>query len=162
VKFDNLVNSILEQARALSPFDIDVLAALLVKEAGGERDYIAGMAAVMNTIAARAKKNPANYISVALKPKQFSAFNSIKTQQDLINVVNQTKKHPNFNAARDMVVSAAAGTLPNLIGPATHYHVTKGSSTVKPSWTSPQYGGKNPSATPTTTVGSHTFFSGVR
>lgn len=162
MKFDNLVNSIIEQTRSLSPFDIDVLAALLVKEAGGERDYIAGMAAVMNTIAARAKKNPANYISVALKPKQFSAFNSIKNQQDLVNVVNQTKKHPNFDAAKDMVISAAAGTLPNLIGPATHYHVTKGPSTVKPSWTSPQYGGKNPLATPTTTVGSHTFFSGVR
>lgn len=162
MKFDTLVNSILEQTKQLSPFDIDVLAALLVKEAGGERDYIAGMAAVMNTIAARAKKNPANYIGVALKPKQFSAFNNVRNQQDLVNIVTQTKKHPNFNAARDMVLSATAGTLPNLIGPATHYHVTQGPSTVKPSWTSPQYGGKNPSATPTTTVGSHTFFSGVR
>ncbi|NDA63753.1 MAG: hypothetical protein EBX50_17240 [Chitinophagia bacterium] len=162
MKFDNLVNLILEQTKSLSPFDIDVLAALLVKEAGGERDYIAGMAGVMNTINARAKKNPSNYISVALKPKQFSAFNSIKSQQDLINIVNQTKKHPNFNAAKDMVISAASGTLPNLIGPATHYHVTSGPSTVRPSWTSPQYGGKNTQASPTTTIGSHTFFSGVR
>lgn len=162
MNFDKLVNQLLEQTKQLSQFDIDVLAALLVKEAGGERDYIAGMAGVMNTINARAKKNPANYISVALKPKQFSAFNSIKTQQDLINVINQTKKHPRFNAARDMVISAASGTLPNLIGPATHYHVTSGPSTVKPSWTSPQYGGRNPQAAPTTTIGNHTFFSGVR
>jgi len=162
VTFNRLVYSILEQVKPLSPFDIDVLAALLVKEAGGEKDYVAGMAGVMNTIAARANNNPSNFIKVALQPKQFSAFNNIKSQQDLVNVVTQTKTHPRFNAAKEMVVSASRGTLPNLIGQAKHYHVTKGPSTVTPSWTSPQYGGKNPLAKPTTTIGSHTFFSGVR
>lgn len=160
--FNRLVYSILEQVTPLSPFDIDVLAALLVKEAGGEKDYIAGMAGVMNTIVARANKNPSHFISVALKPKQFSAFNNIKTQQDLVNTVAQTKKHPRFNAAKDMVISASKGTLPNLIGSAKHYHVTKGPSKVTPTWTNPQYGGKNTSAVPTTTIGNHTFFSGVR
>lgn len=162
MKFDSLVQSILEQVKPLSPFDIDVLAALLVKEAGGERDYITGMAGVMNVIATRAKNNPAGFIGVALKPKQFSAFNAIKTQQDLINIVNQTKKHPRFNAARQMVVSASQGKLPNIVGGASHYHVTSGQSTVKPRWTSPQYGGKNPQATPTTTLGHHTFFTGIK
>jgi len=162
VTFNKLVYTILEQVRPLSPFDIDVLAALLVKEAGGEKDYIAGMAGVMNTIASRANNNPSNYIKVALKPKQFSAFNNIKSQQDLVNTVAQTKTHPRFNAAKQMVVSASRGTLPNLIGSAKHYHVTKGPSKVTPSWSSPQYGGSNPLAKPTTTIGNHTFFSGVR
>lgn len=162
MKFDSLVQTILEQTRPLSPFDIDVLAALLVKEAGGEKDYITGMAGVMNVIATRAKNNPANFIGVALKPKQFSAFNIVKNQQDLVNIVSQTKKHPRFNAAKQMVISASQGKLPNIVSGASHYHVTSGPSTVKPKWTSPQYGGKNTQAVPTTTLGHHTFFTGIK
>jgi hypothetical protein len=162
MKFDDLVVSIIEQTKPLSDFDLDVLATLLVKEAGGEKDYIAGMAGVMNTIATRAKNNPSFFISVALKPKQYSAFNGIKTQQDLANIVAQTRKHPRFNAAKQMAVSASAGKLPSVAGSATHYHVTSGQSKVAPKWSNPQYGGKNSAATPTTTLGGHTFFTGVK
>jgi SLT domain-containing protein len=162
VTFNDLVNVLLEQSKPLSNFDIDTLAALLVKEAGGEPDYISGMAGVMNAITSRAGNNPDQFISVALKPKQFSAFNNVKNQQDLINVITQAKKHPRFNAAREMVASASKGTLPNIVGGASHYHVTSGTGAVKPKWSAPQYGGKNSAATPTTTLGHHTFFTGVK
>ena len=160
--FNKLVDTLLEQSKPLSNFDVDTLAALLVKEAGGEADYITGMAGVMNAIASRAGSNPSRFISVALKPKQFSAFNTVKNQQDLVNIINQAKKHPRFNAAREMVLSASKGILPNIVGGASHYHVTSGPSTVAPKWTAPQYGGKNVAATPTTTLGHHTFFTGVK
>ena len=159
---NKLVDTLLEQSKPLSNFDVDTLAALLVKEAGGEADYITGMAGVMNAIASRAGSNPSRFISVALKPKQFSAFNAVKTQQDLVNIINQAKKHPRFNAAREMVLSASRGTLPNIVGGASHYHVTSGPGAVTPKWTAPQYGGKNPAATPTTTLGHHTFFTGIK
>jgi len=162
MRYNRLVSIILEAVSQPPAFDVDVLATLLVKEAGGEKDYIAGMAGVMNTIVARANKNSKFFIPVALKPRQFSALNNIKTQQQLTALVNQTKSHPNFNAAKNIVFSAYKGTLPNLIGTAKHYHVTKGSSKATPSWSTPQYGGKNIAALPTATIGNHTFFSGVR
>ena len=64
MRFNDIVNSILEQNVSrplLSQRDQDILATLLVREAGGEKDYIAGMAGVMNVIVNRAKKNPANF-----------------------------------------------------------------------------------------------------
>ena len=63
MKFNNLVKKILEQADIppahiqqydLSERDKNILATLLVKEAGGEKDYVAGMAGVMNVIYNRA------------------------------------------------------------------------------------------------------------
>ena len=70
MKFNRLVEKILEQVDVpayVQQFDLsdrekDILATLLVKEAGGEKDYITGMAAVMNVIVNRAKNNPREFL----------------------------------------------------------------------------------------------------
>jgi len=165
VRFDSVVKKLLEQAELpppayvqqfdLSDRDKDILATLLVKEAGGEKDYIAGMAAVMNVIFNRAKGNPQNFVREATRKFQFSAFNDIKTPQQMIDLINSTKQHRAYQAARDMVNRAVQGKLTDITGKSTHYYAASGpNKIVPPKWADP--------TKKTNKIGHHQFYTGIR
>ena len=165
MRFNDLVKSLLEQADLPPPayvqqFDLsdrekDILATLLIKEAGGEKDYIAGMAAVMNVISNRAKNDPRNFVREALKRYQFSAFNAIKTPQQMSQLISDTKKHKAYNAAMSLVQSAIKGKLTDITNKSTHYYAASGpNKIVAPKWADP--------AKRTNKIGHHQYYTGIR
>jgi len=141
----------------------DIVAAALIGEAGGEG--YEGMQAVMNVIMNRVKGgNPfRGAVDVVLKPKQFSFFDDYNAGSvKMGDVVTKAMQHPRWAMAKELALVGMQGKLEDLTGGATHYHVTKGPSKVKPYWSSPQFGGKNKEALATNTIGSHTFFKNIR
>jgi len=141
----------------------DIVAAALIGEAGGEG--YKGMQAVMNVIMNRVKGGDPfrGAVDVVLKPKQFSFFDnyndgSVKMQ----DIITKAMAHPRWAEAKELAIVGMQGKLEDLTGGATHYHVTKGPSKVKPYWSSPKFGGKNKEALATNTIGSHTFFRNIR
>ena len=167
MRFNGLIEKILEavdtppsppayvQQLDLSDRDKNILATLLVKEAGGERDYIAGMAAVMNVIANRAKNNPREFVKQALRKYQFSAFNDIKTPQQMDQAIAHTRSHKAYNAAMSMVESATKGKLTDITGKATHYYAASGPSKIMPpKWADP--------SKRTNKIGHHQYFKGIK
>lgn len=155
--FNNLVRVLLEQAGIpiLSDRDKNILATLLVKEAGGEKDYITGMAGVMNVIANRAKNNPSNFVREATKKLQFSAFNSIKTPQQMDQLIAATKSHRAYGAAMEMVQKAVTGRLTDITKKSTHYYAASGPNKIlAPKWADP--------AKKTNKIGHHQFYSGIK
>ena len=167
MRFNDLVKKILEavdlppapppyvQQLDLPDRDKNILATLLVREAGGEKDYIAGMAAVMNVIANRAKNDPREFVRQAVRKYQFSAFNAIKTPQQLDQLIASTKSHKAYNAAMSMVESAIKGKLTDITGKATHYYAASGpNKIVPPKWADP--------AKRTNKVGHHQYFKGIK
>lgn len=165
MKFDSLVESLLEQADLPPPayiqqFDLpdrdkDILATLLVKEAGGEKDYIAGMAGVMNVIFNRAKGNPRNFVREATRKLQFSAFNAVKTPRQMDQLVNSTKSHRAFQAAKQIVNSAIKGKLQDITQKSTHYYAASGPNKIQPpKWADP--------TKKTNKIGHHQFYTGIR
>ena len=167
MRFNDLVKKILEavdlppassayvQQLDLSDRDKNILATLLVKEAGGEKDYIAGMAAVMNVIANRAKNDPREFVRQALRRYQFSAFNDVKTPQQMDQAITNARSHKAYNAAMSMVESAIKGKLTDITGKATHYYAASGpNKIVPPKWADP--------ARRTNKIGHHQYFKGIR
>lgn len=157
MNFDALVKFILEQASisVLSERDKDILATLLVREAGGEKDYIVGMAGVMNVIQTRAKGNPKDFVNQATKKFQFSAFNEIKTPQQMNQLIVATKSHRAFKAAREMVERAITGKLTDVTSKSTHYYAATGPNKISPpKWADP--------ARRTNKIGHHQFYSGIK
>lgn len=172
MKFSTLVNlfqesidlpppNVIVKAESLSSLQQNILATLLVKEAGGEHST-KSMVAIMNTIQNRAHRDPNNFTSVALSPNQYSCFNNITNNPiKLIELINNTKEHSSYKEALRIVQLASKGKLKDITNGATHYHVFKGASAVAPYWTSPKYGGKNSKAIPTCVFGSHVFLKNV-
>lgn len=163
MKFNRLVEKILEQVDVpayVQQFDLsdrekDILATLLVKEAGGEKDYITGMAAVMNVIVNRAKNNPREFLRQALKKYQFSAFNEIKTPQQMDETIKQSKNHKAFLPAKEMVQKAISGKLTDITNQSTHYYASSGPNKIKPPrWADP--------TKETNKIGHHQFYQGIR
>lgn len=165
MRFNSLVNKLLEQADLpppayvqqydLSDRDKSILATLLVKEAGGEKDYIAGMAGVMNVIFNRAKGNPKNFVREATRKFQFSAFNTVKTPQQLDQLIASTKSHRAFTAAREIVQKAIAGKLQDITQKSTHYYAASGPNKIQsPKWADP--------TKKTNKIGHHQFYSGIK
>jgi len=144
--------------------NLDVIAATLIGEAGGEGEK--GMHAVMNVIVNRAKgRGDLTRTAVAnvLKPKQFSFFNAFNAgKEDMRSIIERSSKHSNWAKAREIALIGLSGKLPDITHGATHYHVSKGSSKVTPSWTSPKLGGKNTEAVITNTIGHHTFLKNIK
>lgn len=156
MRFNRLVAVLIEQnvAPGISEKDKDIVAALLIGEAGGEKDYVAGMGAVMNVIVNRANNNPTKFVAVATQPKQFSAFNNIKTTTDMDRVIARAKLHPNFKTARSIVDSAVRKSLPSVVGPSTHYYANLGTQKIAaPKWSK--------KGTPVSQVGSHKFLTNI-
>jgi N-acetylmuramoyl-L-alanine amidase len=106
----------------------DIVAAVLIGEAGGERDP--GMQAVMNVIMNRAKK-PERFVSTVLRRRHFAMFNSATGNASGVNydivrsIVSDYKKHPCWNKAQILVSQATHGELPDVTEGATHYYSCK-------------------------------------
>lgn len=144
--------------------NIDVIAAALIGEAGGEGEK--GMHAVMNVIVNRARGSNdlvRNAVSNVLKPKQFSFFNNYNAgREEMSQIIQRASKHSNWAKAREVALLGLSGKLKDITDGATHYHVSSGPGKVSPKWSNPTVGGKNIEAVVTNTIGHHTFLKNVR
>jgi spore germination cell wall hydrolase CwlJ-like protein len=130
--------------------DIEVIAATLIGEAGGEGDK--GMQAIKNVLDNRASKKGTTSAGEALRPKQFSMWNrasanvSVRSDFDseLINsIIKGYKSHEKWSKAVDL----ASGILSDITKDATLYYAH---NKIKPPyWT------KNWKQT--AIIGNHTF-----
>lgn len=86
--------------------DIEIVAATIIGEAGGEPKN--GMIAIKNVLDNRAKKKGTSAAGEAIRPKQFSMWNSatkgVSTKSDfktasLQSVIDSYKTHKNWNTA---------------------------------------------------------------
>jgi spore germination cell wall hydrolase CwlJ-like protein len=174
-RYNVLISKLLEDAGNIPPpppaiiqqapiRNVDVVAAALIGEAGGEGNT--GMHAVMNVITNRAKSSPdfvRGVIEAVLKPKQFSYFNKYNSGgESMISIINKAKQHPSWNKALEIALAGLSKKLPDITSGATHYHVSSGPGKVIPKWSSPQVGGTNPQAVITNTIGHHTFLKNIR
>ena len=127
--------------------DIDVLASLLILEAGGEVNTHKAMVAVMNVIENRANRDPSKFADEALKKWQFSAFNSHTVKgKPLQPLLDHARNHEDYPVAVRIVERAMKGELPDVTIGADHYHNNK----VNPSW--------NKKMTHTVTIDNHIFY----
>jgi len=179
VRFNKQVTQILEAIADLPPVpapapaiiqqahiirNIDVVAAALIGEAGGEGER--GMHAVMNVIINRCKGQPdlvRSAVQTVVRPKQFSFFNNYNNGQETMeDIINKAKKHTSWNKAIEIASLGLEKKLDDITNGATHYHVYTGKSKVTPKWSSPEVGGRNREAVITNTVGHHVFLKNVR
>ncbi len=127
-----------------------ILARTLYGEARGEG--AAGMAAVAAVILNRVKAESwfgSSVIEVALKPKQFSAWNDGDPNRAVIEALVPGTGNATFDQAYEIAGQAIAGTLADPTGGATHYH----NASVNPAWADP--------AKVAAVIGNHVFYSGV-
>lgn len=101
--------------------DLDVVAATLIAEAGGEKDPRA-MKAVYEVIVKRAKDRKLSEVKVCLQPKQFSCWNDVNVEK----TVKRLSAHRRFAEAKRIVQSPVT----SYTFGADHYHTTA----VKPKW----------------------------
>jgi len=105
----------------------EVVAAVLVCEAGGEGDL--GLRAVSEVIRNRAQKGHTSPLKVVTKKFQFSCLNG----QDLNRVVAKAKTHPKYLFCLLLAKALEAGTLRSqVVAGSTHYHTVA----VCPRWAS--------------------------
>jgi hypothetical protein len=106
------------------PYTIEeIVAATLVDEAGGEKNPIDGMHAVLNVIMNRAKGNIRQAAVECLKPKQFSGWNKInkKDPEAIKQFIDSKRNHSKFKGALDLVNKAKSGSLKDITKGANHF-----------------------------------------
>ena len=106
------------------PYSVeDIIAATLVDEAGGEKNPLDGMHAVLNVIMNRAKGNIRQAAIECLKPKQFSGWNKVnkKDVNDIKQFIDSKKSHSKFKVALDLVNKAKSGSLKDITKGANHF-----------------------------------------
>lgn len=106
------------------PYSVeDIIAATLVDEAGGEKNSLDGMHAVLNVIMNRAKGNIRQAAIECLKPKQFSGWNKVnkKDVNDIKQFIDSKKSHSKFKVALDLVNKAKSGSLKDITKGANHF-----------------------------------------
>ena len=106
------------------PYTIEeIVAATLVDEAGGEKNPIDGMHAVLNVIMNRAKGNIRQAAVECLKPKQFSGWNKInkKDPEAIKQFIDSKRSHSKFKDALDLVNKARSGSLKDITKGANHF-----------------------------------------
>jgi hypothetical protein len=106
------------------PYTIEeIVAATLVDEAGGEKNPIDGMHAVLNVIMNRAKGNIRQAAVECLKPKQFSGWNKInkKDPEAIKQFIDSKRNHSKFKGALDLVNKARSGSLKDITKGANHF-----------------------------------------
>jgi spore germination cell wall hydrolase CwlJ-like protein len=109
-------------ASALAQTQQDVVAAVLVHEAGGEG--LRGMEAVLEVIHTRANRAGSSLYEVVTRRFQFSCLNRTSPAQ----LVKSARRHPRWNEAVDLVRQGRVKT--NWTRGATHYHEI----TINPGW----------------------------
>lgn len=124
--------------------DFNVVAATLVMEAGGETDPNA-MIGIYNVLKNRSLKSGDSMSEEALKPSQFSCWNTGKVSKK----IKSAQSHPKWDEAMKIVRSSPK----DITGGATHYHVFQGKRKVNPSW--------NRKAETTKIIGDHVFLKNV-
>ena len=106
------------------PYTIEeIVAATLVDEAGGEKNPLDGMHAVLNVIMNRAKGNIRQAAVECLKPKQFSGWNKInkKDPESIKQFIDSKRNHSKFKGALDLVNKAKSGSLKDITKGANHF-----------------------------------------
>lgn len=100
-----------------------IVAACLIKEAGGEKDPVRAMTGVMNVIENRALHQPEYFYRVVTVPLQFSCFNGVKndTPENFLPQISEAAKHPRWADACHLVELACLGQLKDITHGATHY-----------------------------------------
>ena len=147
--------------------NLEIVAATLIGEAGGEiKD---GMKAVKNVLVNREKKRGKGVAAEALRPKQFSMWNSATCTPVAVPAKNYDKGEgydtaAEFNISKIKAIIAsnkshakwstalalAKTTIPDITKGATLYYAARGTNKVSPpGWTSRW--------TPTVKIGNHDF-----
>jgi hypothetical protein len=107
-----------------APYTVeDIIAATLVDEAGGEKDSIKGMHAVLNVIMNRAKNNLRQGAIECLKPKQFSGWNTVnkKDANSIKKFIDSKRGHAQFQNALKLVNQAKIGSLKDITKGSNHF-----------------------------------------
>lgn len=148
--------------QAAPPPKKEVIAAILIGEAGGEKSP--GMQAVLNVMQNRTKQpNSATSIYyVATKKWQFSAYNrvSVSKKWTEAKMVAYFRRHVNYKKAYQLIYHLNHGNIDDVTGGATHFYNPDKVKTA-PSWAPVKFGGKNKKAKFTVQIGSHLFFKDV-
>lgn len=152
-----LLKNILNESYISNISDIDVVAATIIGEAGGEGND--GMKAVKNVLQNRASKRGTSLAGEALRPKQFSMWNKATSgvnsatdfnQKDRISkiqsIIDMYKKHPKWNIA----ITLAKTKIKDITGGATKYYASGGRHAIDP-----PYWAKN--WKDSIIIGNHTF-----
>lgn len=126
-------------ANAAQPTSREIVAAVLVAEAGGEREPVRSMQAVKEVVQMRAWKQQRTEVSIVTERWQFSCLNRIKPER----LVAIAKQHPRWN---DALRLASAPVKHATVWQSNHYHAL----TVLPAWAK--------GVRPVAIVGGHAFY----
>lgn len=101
----------------------DIIAATLVDEAGGEKNALDGMHAVLNVIMNRAKGNLRQGAIECLKPKQFSGWNAVdkKSADAIKKFIDSKRGHSQFKNALKLVDQAKNKSLKDITKGSNHF-----------------------------------------
>ena len=101
----------------------DIIAATLVDEAGGEKNALDGMHAVLNVIMNRAKGNLRQGAIECLKPKQFSGWNPVdkKSADAIKKFIDSKRGHSQFKNALKLVDQAKNKSLKDITKGSNHF-----------------------------------------
>lgn len=101
----------------------DIIAATLVDEAGGEKNSLEGMHAVLNVIMNRAKGNIRQAAIECLKPKQFSGWNPVdkKSADAIKKFIDSKRGHSQFKNALKLVDQAKNKSLKDITKGSNHF-----------------------------------------
>jgi len=152
-----LLKDILNEVYVLGIADIDIVAATIIGEAGGEGTD--GMKAVKNVLQNRSSKRNSSLAGEALRPKQFSMWNKATAginvaadfnQKDRISkiqsIIDMYKKHTKWNLA----LTLAKTKIKDITSGATKYYASGGRHKIDP-----PYWAKN--WKDSVIIGNHTF-----
>lgn len=131
--------ALLATVASAAPRPVEVVAAVLVAEAGGERDPARSMRAVREVIQMRAYEQQRTEVAIVTARKQFSCLNRTSTAR----LVATARQHPQWSAAMSL---ASAPVKQATVWQANHYHAL----TVRPAWARGQR--------PVAILGGHAFF----
>lgn len=151
------LKDILNESYVSGVSDIDIVAATIVGEAGGEG--YEGMQAVKNVLQNRADKKGTIAARESLRPRQFSMwdkatagvsvpddFNKDGRPEKIQSIIDMYKKHSKWDTA----VTLAKTNVKDITGGATMYYASGGSQVIDPPYWAKDW--KDPIV-----VGNHTF-----
>lgn len=133
--------------------DTIIIAATIIGEAGGEGSE--GMHAIKNVLVNRARLKSTSPAGEALRPKQFSMWNSATSginsradynKQRILDVIDKYTNHPKWDDA----IRLANSNIKDITRGANMYYASDGPNAINaPSWTR--------NWKETVTIGNHTF-----
>lgn len=131
----NKIGKLLNESYLSGIDDNEIVAATLIGEAGGEGTE--GMKAVYSVLNNRAKNKSTSTAGEALRPSQFSMWNSatknVSTKKDfnkknILSIIKDYKTHSKWNEA----LTISKSSIKDPTKGATHYYAFKGSNKINP------------------------------